>query len=488
MQKRNLGVGLLSALGVAFGLLSAAQAQTRASLLAPYIQEDAPVVVLDHVKVIDGTGSAPQADMRIVVEHGKIAAVEKAGSGGGVPAGAKVLDLTGKTVIPGLVGMHEHLFYSEPGNSALRGLVGGELVDTAPRLYLAAGVTTARTTGSIEPYTDLNLKREIDREKVPGPNLDVTGPYLEGNPPMVPEMHILTGPEDARKMVNYWVGEGVTSWKAYMHITPEELRAAIVEVHAKGEKITGHLCSVGFTEAAEMGIDDLEHGIAVDTEFTPGRKEGECPANAAEYMAEHVAMDSAPVVAMIHTLVQRHVAVTSTLAVLESLDPGHPPMAFMLREHDSMPPTVWSDVLTARSMIQERAAKSYWPVLLKKEMRFEREFVAAGGLLMAGCDPTAYGAVLPGFGDERNLELLVEAGFTPVEAIRIVTLNGAIYLGRQASIGSIAAGKDADMVVLGGNPAEKIENVEKVETVFKDGVGYAPEKLMESVRGLVGLR
>ncbi len=488
MQKRILRIGLSSALGLASGFVSVAQAQMPASPLAPYIQEDAPVVVLDHVTLIDGTGSTPQADMRIVVDHGKIAAVERASAGGAMPAGAKVLDLTGKTVIPGLVGMHEHLFYSEPGNSALRGLVGGELVDTAPRLYLVAGVTTARTTGSIAPYTDLNIKKDIDAGKAPGPKLDVTGPYLEGNPPLIPQMHILTGPEDARTMVDYWVSQGATSWKAYMHISPDELKAAIAEVHARGEKITGHLCSVGFTEAADMGIDDLEHGIAVDTEFTPGRKEGECPANAEEYMAEHVAMDSVPVTTMIHTLVQRHVAVTSTLAVLESLEPGHPPMAFMLRERDSMAPAVWSGVLTTRSMIQERAAKSDWPVLMKKEMQFEREFVAAGGLLMAGCDPTAYGAVLPGFGDQRNLELLVEAGFTPVEAIRIATLNGATYLGKEASIGSIAAGKDADLVVLGGNPAEKVENVEKVETVFKDGVGYDAAKLMESVRGMVGLR
>lgn len=486
MDNRAVLMGTLCALGLGFGLSIAAQAQT--SPLAPYTRENAPVLVLDHVTVIDGTGAAPQADMRIVVDHGKIAAVEKASVGRTMPAGAKVLDLTGKTVIPGLVGMHEHLFYSEPTSSTLRGRVGGELVDTAPRLYLAAGVTTARTTGSIEPYTDLNIKKDIDAGKVPGPKLDVTGPYLEGNPPLIEQMHILTGPEDARRMVDYWVGEGVMSWKAYMHISPEDLKAAIAEAHARGEKITGHLCSVGFTEAADMGIDNLEHGIALDTEFMPGRKEGECPANAEEYMAEHVAMDSAPVRSMIHTLVQRHVAVTSTLAVLESMEPGHPPMAFMLRERDAMPPTVWSGVLTTRSMIQEHAANSYRPALMQKEMQFEREFVAAGGLLMAGCDPTGYGAVLPGFGDQRNLELLVEAGFTPVEAIRIATLNGATYLGKEASIGSVAAGKDADLVVLSGNPAERIENIEKVETVFKDGVGYDSAKLIESVRGMVGLR
>ncbi len=458
-----------------------------ANPLAPFISVDSPVVALEHVEIIDGTGTPATNDQTIVIDHGKLAAVGPSASVA-VPVGAKSLDLKEHTVYPGLVGMHEHLFYSEPTSPTLQGLVGGELVDTAPRLYLAGGVTTARTTGSIEPYTDLNIKKDIDAGRVPGPELDVTGPYLEGTPPLIPQMHILTGPGDARAMVDYWVGEGVTSWKAYMHIAPADLKAAIAEVHAHGEKITGHLCSVGFTEAANMGIDNLEHGIAVDTEFTPGRREGECPANAAAYLAEHVEMDSAPVETMIHTLVQKHVAVTSTLAVLDSIEPGHPPMAFIMRERDSLPPTTWSGILTTRSIILEGAAKSYWPALMKKEMQFEREFVQAGGLLMAGCDPTAYGAVLPGFGDERNLELLVEAGFTPEQAIQIATRNGAEYLGRADRIGTIAPGKQADLVVVNGSVTKDITAVERVETVFKQGVGFDSPKLIESVRGMVGLR
>jgi len=107
---------------------------------------------------------------------------------------------------------------------------------------------------------------------------------------------------------------------------------------------------------------------------------------------------------------------------------------------------------------------------------------------MAGCDPTGYGGVLPGFGDQRNLELLVEGGFSPVEAIHIATENGAKWLGEEAHFGTIAAGKDADLVVVDGNPAARIEDIEKVETVFKDGLGYDPRKLIESVRGLVGVR
>ena len=146
----------------------------------------------------------------------------------------------------------------------------------------------------------------------------------------------------------------------------------------------------------------------------------------------------------------------------------------------------WSDFATTRAEIAEHGDSSNWPALLKKEMQFERSFVKAGGLLLAGCDPTGYGGVLPGFGDQRGMELLVESGFTPVEAIHIATQNGATYLGQQEQIGSVAGGRAADLVVLDGDPAEKIDDMEKVETVFKDGIGYEPAKLRAFVAGMMG--
>jgi imidazolonepropionase-like amidohydrolase len=457
----------------------------------PYVKEDAPVLVLNHVRVIDGTGAAPMEDQRIDIENGKITRVQSAKLRNAYPPNAKVLDLTGKTVMPGLVGMHEHLFYPTPGD----GLPGhqqmyGEMADSAPRLYLAGGVTTARTTGSVEPYTDLALKAAIDAGETPGPKLLVTGPYLEGTPSLGPQLHALTGPEDAGRTVDYWAEEGVTNYKAYMHITVDELKAAIDHAHARGLKVTGHLCSVGFTKAAELGIDDLEHGLVVDTEFAPGKKEGVCPGQreAMQAMAKSLDVDGPEVQAMIRTLVEHHVAVTSTLAIFESFTPNRPPLKQEQAPKDAMAMEAWSDFATTRAEIAEHGDSSNWPALLKKEMQFERSFVKAGGLLLAGCDPTGYGGVLPGFGDERGLELLVEAGFTPVEAIRIATQNGATYLGQQAQIGSVAEGRSADLVVLDGNPAQKIDDVERVETVFKDGVGYDPTKLRASVTGLVGIR
>ena len=444
------------------------------------------MLVLEHVLLIDGTGGAPQEDMRVDIANGKITSIQSAGVQSPLAPNAKVLDMTGKTLIPGLVGMHEHLFYPLPQRPAGGLALYGEAADSAPRLYLAGGVTTARTGGSLEPYTDLELKAAIDAGKIPGPALDVTGPYLEGKDTFAIQMHQLANPEDAARTVDYWAAEGVTSFKAYNYLTADELKAAIDHAHAHGLKITGHLCSIGFTQAAGLGIDNLEHGLLVDTEFYPGKKPDQCPSQHAtqEYMDKSLDMEGPEVRGMIAYLVAHHVAITSTLAIFETFGPNRPPMARENAALKTLTVEAAKEYLTTRTIVGERVSDT----LLKKEMQFEREFVAAGGLLMAGCDPTGYGGVVPGFGDQRNLELLVEAGFSPVEAIRIASLNGAVFMGKDATIGSIAPGKAADLVVLGGSPAEKIENVEKVEMVFKDGVGYDPGKLIESVTGLVGLR
>jgi imidazolonepropionase-like amidohydrolase len=469
------------------GVTMAAMSQVPEGL-KPFVKEDAPVLVLEHVRVIDGTGDAARDDQRVVIDHGKLTQVGPEAAGA-APAGAKVLDMTGKTVMPGLVGMHEHLFYPLPeGGPGLLPLYG-EMADSAPRLYLAGGVTSARTAGSLEPYTDISVKQAVDAGKIPGPRLFLTGPYLEGDPSIGPQLHALTGPEDAARLVNYWAAEGATSFKAYMHITPEELKAAVDAAHAHGLKVTGHLCAVGFKEAAGLGIDNLEHGLAVDTEFFPGKKTGVCPGqNPGQAALAKLDVEGPEIQATIQDLIAHHVAVTSTLAIFESFVPNRPPMSKQMRVRAALVPEGWADYATTRAALAERGDASLWPKLLKMEMQFERDFVKQGGLLMAGCDPTGYGGVLPGFGDQRNLELLVEAGFTPVEAIHIATENGARWLGEEAHFGTIAAGKNADLMVVDGNPAAKIDDIEKTEIVFKDGVGYDPRKLIDSVRGLMGVR
>ena len=477
---------------IAFLLLSvgcSTFAQAPQSDRQQFIRVEAPVVALTHVRVIDGTGAAATEDQTIVITNGKINAV---GTNVSVPANAKVLDLTGYTVLPGLVGMHDHMFFPMGGTPPMYSNMGFSF----PRLYLALGVTTIRTTGSVQPYLDLEIKKLIDAGRMIGPKMHVTAPYLEGPGAYTPVMHTLTGADDARRMVNYWGDLGATSFKAYMNITRDELRAAVEEAHKRGLKVTGHLCSIGFREAAEIGIDNLEHGLFPDSEFVPNKQPDKCPGAAVNATLRTLDVRSDPVQETIRTLVTKHVAVTSTLPVFEASAPMAPAQAgpnaigaasalLNPRMLNVMNNEARVRYLTARSRV---AVNSPQADLVRKSMDFERAFVAAGGLLIAGLDPTGNGGVVAGFGDLREVELLVEAGFTSVDAIKIASLNGAKFLGEDSQIGSIAIGKQADLMIVKGNPAAKIGDIENVEIVFKDGVGYDSEKLIQSVQGLVGIR
>jgi imidazolonepropionase-like amidohydrolase len=468
---------------------SFASAQSLSADVKKFITVDAPVVVLTHVRVIDGTGAAAREDQTIVLSKGKIESVGDASSAN-VPKDARVLDLHGYSVIPGLVGMHDHMFY--PMGSG----IFGEMGFSFPRLYLAGGVTTIRTTGSLEPYTDLEMKKAIDAGQMPGPKMHVTGPYLEGKGSWALQMHQLSGPDDAVRTVNFWLDQGVDNFKAYMFINRAELGAAIQAAHKRGAKVTGHLCAVTFREAADLGIDDLEHGFFVDTEFVPGKKPDECPEQSEDPSGlAKLDPNSGPLHETIAYLLQHHVAMTSTLPVFEMGSfPGRPTLEKRVLE--ALSPDARTALLANRvrssdaSSLQKRYGSdvSPWPSAFKKEEEFEYAFSKAGGLLLAGLDPTGMGGVIAGFGDQREVELLVEAGFTPVEAIHIATYNGAQYLGELDHIGTIAAGKQADLVVIKGDPSKRIDDIENVETVFKDGVGYDSGKLIESVRGVVGSR
>jgi len=428
-------------------LVSTGEAQTLSPEVKAFVKSDAPLIALTHVRVIDGTGAAARENQTVVLAKGKIESIGDAATAA-VPSGAQVMDMTGDSVIPGLVGMHDHLFY--PMGDA----IFGEMGFSFPRMYLAAGVTTIRTGGALEPYTDLEIKKAIDAGQAPGPHMHVTGPYLEGVGSFAVQMHAITSPEDAVKTVNFWMDEGVDNFKAYNFITSDELGAAIVAAHKRGAKVTGHLCSIGFREAAALGIDDLEHGLTVDTEFFPWKKPGECPYTPKnDVFIANMDLSSAPVKEMIQDLVKHHVAVTSTLPVFEMEVPGRP--ALQPRVLEALSLDARSAFLNNKVRMGDKARSqrlygsdvSALAGVFKTEMEFEYAFVKAGGTLIAGEDPTGIGGDLAGFGDQREVELLVEAGFTPLEAIKIATWNGAQYLGDD-HIGSIGVGKNADLVVV----------------------------------------
>jgi imidazolonepropionase-like amidohydrolase len=449
----------------------------RSEAVQQFVATDAPVIALSHVMLIDGTGGPTKRDQTIVIANGRIQAVGPASSVT-VPAGAQSMDLPGHTVVPGLFGMHDHTHYTTAAGRR------SQLNFSAPKLYLASGVTSIRTTGSISPYSELSLKQEIEHGDVVGPRMHVSGPYLTG-PDLVVERRHITTPEEARRVVNYWADEGATWLKVYTQITRANLAVITAEAHKRGIKVTGHLCSVGYREAVAAGIDALEHGLIANLEYNPKKEPDQCPAmDFVTYGQLDVA--SAPVQATFHDLISHHVAMTSTLAVFEAMVPNRP-ATVQQRTLDAMSPEVQIEYQTSRKQIAEQGNPGFLATL-KKAMEYEVAFVKAGGLLAAGVDPTGNGGALPGFGDQRNFQLLREAGFSAPQAVQILSANGAKVIGVDRELGTVEVGKIADLVVINGDPEANAMDFDQTQLVFKGGVAYDSAKLIAAVKGLVGVR
>ncbi|MBI4502029.1 MAG: amidohydrolase family protein [Gemmatimonadetes bacterium] len=455
-------------------LLYPALAQAQSPLnrqVERFVSVNAPVVAITHVRLVDGTGTPAREDQTIVITGAKISAVGKTGQVA-IPQGAQVLDRPGHTVIPGIIGLHDHMYYQQV------------MTYSYPKLFLAAGVTTIRTTGSRDSYQELNLQRQINNGEVAGPEVFTTGPYLQGAGQGVGWMHPLNNPDEARRMVRYWSEEGVNWFKAYNLITRDELGAAIDEAHQHGIKVTGHLCSVTFREAVALGIDNLEHGLTTDAEFRPGKEPDKCPPGSGDTVYASLDIKSPAVQQTIKDMVSHGTAMTSTLAVEELSRPTRVPHDQRVLE--ALAPPYADQVKRFYDSAQYRN-DSVPRASLKKAMEFEREFVKAGGLLGAGSDPCCLSQIA-GYGDQRNYELLVEAGFTPEQAVQIMTANGAQILGIADRTGTVTAGKQADLVVLNGNPVSVPGDIKNVTLVFRRGLGYDPAKLTEAIKGQVGLR
>ena len=468
---------LIATLAVlAAALPCAAQpADTLSDAVRQFVEVAEPTVALTGVQVVDGTGRPAASGRTILIEDGRIAAVGP-DAAVDIPDGARVLNLAGHTVVPGFVGLHDHTFYMTRGRRV-------QLNFSAPRLYLASGVTTIRTTGAFSPYSELNLKRSIQEGQEIGPRMFITGPYLSGAGAMS-QMFQVSTPEDARRVVAYWADEGVDWFKAYTRIGDEELAAAIDEAHRRGVRVTGHLCSVSFREAVALGIDNIEHGFFTNSDYVAGKQPGVCPPGVRQSLLE-VDLEGEEVAATIREMVDQGVAMTSTLPVYELAIPNRPPLE--QRVLDMLAPGARDEYLQSRADVASRD-DAPMAELFPKAQAFERMFAEAGGLLAAGVDPTGMGGALPGYGDQRNYELLLESGFSPEQVIRIMSLNGARVLGEDERLGSIEPGKLADLVVIDGDPVRREAEIRNVTLVFKEGVGYDAPALAESVRGLVGLR
>ncbi|PIQ63278.1 MAG: amidohydrolase [Bacteroidetes bacterium CG12_big_fil_rev_8_21_14_0_65_60_17] len=471
---RVLHAALLGVLVVFVSAMLPASAHAqRSASVQRFVSVDAPTFAITNVTVIDGTGSAPARGVTVVVQDGKITAI---GPDVSVPAGAERIDGSGKTLLPGLVGLHNHTFYTTSQRRI-------QLDFTAPLLYLASGVTTIRTTGSYAPYSELELKRAIENGERVGPRMFVTGPYVTGGEGYT-YMTRLGEPEDARRVTRYWAEEGVDWFKAYTLISREELAAVIDEAHRHGVKVTGHLCSVSFREAVKLGIDNLEHGFFTNTDYAEGKVPDGCPSDFREQLVA-MDMESEEVQETFRTMINAGVGMTSTLAVYEMYVPNRPPLED--RVLAAMSPETQKEYLRTRSDIAEQNS-AVWPELYQRALAYEKAFVEAGGLLASGVDPTGYGGALPGYGDQRNFELLHEAGFTTPEVVQIMSLNGARILGIDDETGSVQVGKTADLVLVDGDLTARPASIRNVETVFRSGTGFDSRLLIEAVEGQVGVR
>ena len=340
-------------------------------------------------------------------------------------------------------------------------------------------MTTIRTAGTLDFDGDARIKRQIDAGHEPGPKIHLTGPFL----------HATTAepdPDGIAKLVATYADRGATSFKAYTTLRTSELKAAIDAAHDRGLTVTGHLCAVGFREAAAVGIDNLEHGVLFDSEMLSWKRPDECP-NQWDGFDALIRTDVAGVEIrrIIDTLVQHRVALTSTLAVIES---------YAIDETEIDPRVPVGPVHAASRQVPAGARSSErpnegGPVQVERGAR-KRDGVRARLResrrdAVAGADPTGWGAVLAGYGNQRGLELLVSAGFTPEQAIQIATSNGATFL-KDRTVGRIAEGMQADLVVVRGRPSRAIADVRNVELVFKDGTAYDPQKLTAAAAGTLG--
>jgi imidazolonepropionase-like amidohydrolase len=467
------GVCLLLA-GITFPVA----AQNFTPQVRQYFSVKADTIAITDANVIDGTGGPAKPHQTLIIINGRIAQLGSTATVK-VPAGVRTIDASGKTLIPGLVMVHEHLYYTIPFEGFFN---VAEMPYTFPRMYLAGGATTVRTAGSIEPQTDLNIKYMIEQGKMIGPDMDVTAPYIERRGYDIPSINVVKDSAEAARSVGFWADKGCTSFKMYMHITKGDLMAVVREAHARGMKITGHLCTLTYREAAEIGIDDLEHGFMASSDFDVNKKDGEFDYAAATRALMQLDVNSPKMKELIQFLVSKKTALTSTLPVfIPATDREAAPGG----AEEALLPEVRERVVGQWKQAQHKDSVSI--MLFKKELAWEKQFYDAGGLLIAGTDPTGAGRTVAGYSNHTEIELLVEAGFSAAQAIKICTLNGAIYLGRNKEIGTLEVGKKADIVLLDGLLDKDIKVIRNTETVFKNGIGYDSKKIFESVKGKVGL-
>ena len=440
-----------------------------------FISETAPLIAFTNARVIDGTGNDAKENHTVVIKDGRIIKIGRDGKVK-IPKAAKRISLKGKSLLPGWVLTHEHLYYgSHPGNFTNDGpfmdFVLTQQSISYPRLYLAAGVTSARTAGGIQPYTELGIKRAIESGDLVGPDFDLTAPHLSGPGPIF-QIQAVQSVEDARATVRYWASQGFTSFKGWGPIKEEHLAAAIDEAHKLDLKFTADLGSIiqRHRHAIDSGIDHLEHVIAS--------------------FENHKPVSDEKVEQMMQYYIDHSVGVTSTLGIFDTKLKPQEVLDLLTdysqKEYARAPyGSFGGDTSDGDLPKRQQKLKLEFGKTLKRQQELQLAFWQKGGTLTVGTDPAMPG-LIAGYGSLRAIELLAEAGIPPLEVIKMATLNGAEAIGIAEDRGTIEIGNRADLIVIHGDPSTNIKSIYNVESVFKKGMGYDPQALKDSVKGTVG--
>jgi len=427
------------------------------------------IVALVGGTIIDGTGRPPLTGYTILIRGERIDAV---GRNVKIPKGATVLDITGKTVMPGLFDMHGHMYERAMGAQRSQ-------FEAYPLLYLAGGVTTVRSPGDFEPEGMIALRERIKKGEATGPRIFTAGPYFDHDPSQVGWIKGVKSPPEALEKFNQWK-DRIDYVKFYTRITEPEFTAVLKAAHKAGIHATGHLDSITATRAIELGIDGLEHGIFAMSELVPKSEKSQ------DRFCALADLDlNSPIVENLITgIVKKRVAIDPTIVTYQSVHPGFEPVTPDWLKYFS--PEARSHQTKRRSSPANRNLVVYECLqrAIQTQLRFVKKVYDRGGIIIAGTDPVIV-TLTPGYGLHRELKNLVAAGLTPVEAIKAATLVAATVLRREKDLGSIQRGKLADLVVVGGNPATRIEDVGNTQIVFKSGVQYDPAALRKSAEGQI---
>jgi imidazolonepropionase-like amidohydrolase len=445
---KNARINLLSVVSVGIAVVAvtslfvspAVTLAFASSLVATYsqtpTQADDGVIILEGATVIDGTGDLPKPKTTIVLNGSRIAylsnSTENNYNDPTFNTAKSVIDLTGKYIIPGLFDMHAHV-----ANVRKDSYNQSESEDTLWML-LAHGVTTIRNPGGPTEQSVV-LRENVSKGRIAGPQIFTAGQLL--NTPQIPvpfvEKQVQTE-QDVRQEVRTQAAAGVDYVKLYVGLSPELVKVAIEEAHSNGIKVIGHLYLTSWTDAANLGIDALTHGVPVSPFLLSEANQqkflesGDHPFNHLLWL-DLVDLNGPEINNMISALINNDIPIDPTLDIYEIIT------------NESQTQYLWSKVLQLTKKLYDN-----------------------GVSILSGTDIPNFDLV-PGASLHHELEILVEAGIPPLEVIKIATRNAAQALDIEKDVGTIEPGKQADMIILSDNPVDDISNTKKIEAVVNDG-------------------